>query len=139
MLNAQMLQGRWGEIKGKLREKWGQLTDDDVARFDGQTQSLIGTIERKTGEGREKIEQVLEEMLSGAGSTVARAFQSAREEVGHAAQTVSRVARSAANTVREGVSGAEQTVREYPAASVSVAFGCGLVTGLFVGLFVRAR
>ena len=56
MLNQQTLQGNWNEIKGKLQSKWGTLTDDDIAIFNGNVDQLVGTIQRKTGEARASIE-----------------------------------------------------------------------------------
>src|SRR5262245_56050563 len=41
MINQQVLQGNWNEIKGKLRHKWGQLTNDDVQSFDGNVDRLL--------------------------------------------------------------------------------------------------
>ena len=35
MINQQVLQGNWNELKGKIRSKWGQLTNDDLQNFDG--------------------------------------------------------------------------------------------------------
>jgi uncharacterized protein YjbJ (UPF0337 family) len=55
VLNQQVLQGNWNEIRGKLREKWGELTNDDVQSFNGNVDQLIGSIQRKTGESRESI------------------------------------------------------------------------------------
>jgi len=50
MINEQVLQGNWNEIKGKIRSKWGQLTNDDLQSFDGNVDRLVGLIQRKTGE-----------------------------------------------------------------------------------------
>jgi len=61
MTNQQTLQGNWNEIKGQLRSKWGSLTDDDLAIFNGNVEQLVGTIQRKTGEAREGIEQFFEQ------------------------------------------------------------------------------
>ena len=52
MVNQQTLQGNWNELKGKLREKWGQLTNEDLQVAQGNVDQLIGLIQRKTGEAR---------------------------------------------------------------------------------------
>lgn len=52
MINQQILEGNWNEIKGKLRQKWGQLTDDDFPQICGEADQIIGIIQRKTGEAR---------------------------------------------------------------------------------------
>ena len=62
MISQQTLQGNWHEVKGLLRSKWGALTDDDVAVFNGNVEELMGTIQRKTGEARESVEQFFEQL-----------------------------------------------------------------------------
>jgi len=51
-VNQQTLEGNWNEIKGKLHERWGQLTQDDLQRARGDVDQLVGLIQRKTGEAR---------------------------------------------------------------------------------------
>lgn len=62
MTNQQMLEGNWNELKGKLRRKWVQLTDDDLPQMRGDAVRIIGIIQRKTGESRETIERYLQEV-----------------------------------------------------------------------------
>lgn len=57
------LQGRWDELRGRIKEAWGSLTDDDLDRTEGRWDQLVGTIERKTGERMEDIERRLAELL----------------------------------------------------------------------------
>ena len=50
MVNQQVLAGHWNEVRGKLKEKWGKLTDDDLRHFNGNVDQLVGRIQQKTGE-----------------------------------------------------------------------------------------
>lgn len=59
MFNADVLKGRWKELRGKIKEKWGDLTDDEFRVVDGKYDQLVGLIQRKTGETREAIEKHL--------------------------------------------------------------------------------
>src|SRR5437899_3320409 len=68
MINQQTLQGNWNEIKGKLRSKWGQLTNDELQSFDGNVDRLVGIIQRKTGEARNSVEHFLEEVSANGAS-----------------------------------------------------------------------
>jgi uncharacterized protein YjbJ (UPF0337 family) len=54
-------QGRYDQIVGKAKELWGDLTDDDFDRAEGNAQKLLGIIEEKTGESLADIEEKLEE------------------------------------------------------------------------------
>ena len=58
----QRLNGSWNQVKGRIREAWGALSDDDVDRYDGQVDQLIGRIQDKTGEARESIRKKLNEI-----------------------------------------------------------------------------
>ena len=143
MVNQQMLQGNWNEIKGKLRTKWGQLTDDDLTRFNGDVDQLVGTIQRKTGEARDSIEKFLDQLGSGGGSAVAQATEAIGSYAQKAAETVQeqygQAADYAQHAFNDGYRQAEDMVKQRPAESLAVCFGAGLVAGLVVGLMMRSR
>ena len=47
--------GSWNELKGKVKQKWGELTDDDLTYAEGQEEELIGKLQKKTGQTREEV------------------------------------------------------------------------------------
>jgi len=47
--------GSWNEVKGKIKQKWGDLTDDDLKFQEGKEDELVGRIQRKTGQSREDV------------------------------------------------------------------------------------
>ena len=49
------MKGNWNLIKGKLKQKYGQLTDDDLAYVEGKEEEILGKIQKRTGETRAKI------------------------------------------------------------------------------------
>jgi uncharacterized protein YjbJ (UPF0337 family) len=55
------IKGDWNITKGKLKQKWASLTDDDLQYAEGQLDELIGRIQKRTGETRELIEKALKE------------------------------------------------------------------------------
>jgi uncharacterized protein YjbJ (UPF0337 family) len=57
MANIDVLKGKWHEIKGSVRERWGELTDDDIERANGNAEKLAGVIQQKYGQARERIER----------------------------------------------------------------------------------
>ena len=139
MINQQTLQGNWNEIKGKLRSKWGSLTDDDLKVFNGSVDQLIGTIQRKTGEARESIEHYFDLLSSDGGSAIGRAGETVRAYAQQAAESVQETSKHAAESVREGYHEVEDLVRQRPAESLAVCFGVGVVTGVVVSLLLRWR
>ncbi len=55
------LKGDWNIIKGKLKQKWAQLTDDDLQYEEGKDQELVGRIQKRTGEAKEAVERAIED------------------------------------------------------------------------------
>jgi len=49
------IKGRWNELKGRLKQKYADLTDDDLMYEEGEDEELLGRLQRKTGETREKL------------------------------------------------------------------------------------
>ena len=47
------IQGRWKQLKGKVREEWGDLTDDDVDMIEGRREQLAGVIQERYGVAKE--------------------------------------------------------------------------------------
>ncbi|HLP03504.1 MAG TPA: CsbD family protein [Opitutaceae bacterium] len=58
-MNQLSIKGNWNVVKGKLKQQYAQLTDDDLKYVEGKEDELIGRIQRRTGEAREKIEKFL--------------------------------------------------------------------------------
>ena len=55
------IKGNWRHYKGQLREKWGELTDDDLDRIAGKRDQLLGTLQNQYGRTREAAEKELRE------------------------------------------------------------------------------
>jgi len=56
------LKGNWNIIKGKLKQQYGDLTDDDLTYVEGQEDELIGRIQKKTGRAKEEIKDFIDEL-----------------------------------------------------------------------------
>tara|TARA_B100000745_G_scaffold288668_1_gene226247 strand:+ start:542 stop:745 length:204 start_codon:yes stop_codon:yes gene_type:complete len=62
-MNSDILKGKWNQVKGGIKEKWGELTDDDVDRINGQVDQLVGLVQERYGKQREEAEKEVEEYL----------------------------------------------------------------------------
>ncbi len=60
MTNIEM-RGDWNIAKGKLKQKWAQLTDDDLRYVEGKQDELIGRIQKRTGQTRDAVAQAFKE------------------------------------------------------------------------------
>ena len=58
------IKGDWNITKGKLKQKWAKLTDDDLQYVEGRHDELFGRIQKATGETREAIEKAVTEACS---------------------------------------------------------------------------
>ena len=56
-MNEDILKGKWTQLKGRVREQWGKLTDDDVNTVQGRTQQLVGKIQERYGLARDEAER----------------------------------------------------------------------------------
>lgn len=63
-MNALHVKGDWNIAKGKLKQKYGQLTDDDLQFVEGQEDELIGRIQKRTGDSKDAIERFIDEAYS---------------------------------------------------------------------------
>ena len=60
-MNTLEIKGNWNIAKGKLKQKWGQLTDDDLDYIEGKEDELVGRIQKRTGQTREEVEKAVRE------------------------------------------------------------------------------
>jgi len=56
-MNSDISEGKWREIKGSVKQKWGKLTDDDLLEVEGQLDKFCGTMQKRYGMSREDAEQ----------------------------------------------------------------------------------
>lgn len=61
-MNRLKFKGQWNEVKGRLKQKYGQLTDDDLAYDEGQDDALLGRLQQKLGIAQDKVRQMIAEI-----------------------------------------------------------------------------
>jgi uncharacterized protein YjbJ (UPF0337 family) len=139
MVNAQALQGQWNQIRGELKKKWGQLTEDDLRFNNGNIDQLVGKIQQRTGEAREAIEQYLTEATAQGASAISQAAG----QVGQYARVAGEQARESYNRISDqfgrGYEYSQDMVRDNPGRSIATAFGVGILVGVVVGLALKSR
>ncbi len=58
-MNTESLKGKWNEMKGKLKQKYADLTDDDLLYVEGKEEELYGKLQQKLGKTKEEVEKEL--------------------------------------------------------------------------------
>lgn len=51
-MNEDQFKGKWNQVKGKLKQKYGELTDDDLKYAEGKSDELLGRLQEKTGKAK---------------------------------------------------------------------------------------
>ncbi len=59
-MNRDTLKGQWMQVKGKIKQQWGKLTDDDLDQIQGNYEMLVGRLQERYGRSREEIEKELD-------------------------------------------------------------------------------
>jgi uncharacterized protein YjbJ (UPF0337 family) len=62
-MNEDTLKGQWTQFKGRVREQWGKLTDDDVARIEGNSEQLIGRLQERYGWAKEDAKREVDNWM----------------------------------------------------------------------------
>jgi uncharacterized protein YjbJ (UPF0337 family) len=141
MINQQEIQGHWNSLRGKVKEKWGQLTDQDLQIVGGNVDQVIGRIQQKTGAGREEIEKFLNTtMESPTAERVRQTVRDVSEKAQEGLEQVRQRAQDGYEQVRqrasEGYEQAGRVFEEHTTATVATVFGLGVLTGAAIGMMM---
>ncbi len=60
-MNWDQIQGKWKEVKGQAKQKWGDLTDDDLDKVEGKRDELVGKVQQRYGIAKEEAEKQVAE------------------------------------------------------------------------------
>lgn len=63
-MNQDRIEGQWQRVKGKVREHWGKLTDDDLEVIAGKRDQLAGLLQQRYGAARDEIDRQIREFES---------------------------------------------------------------------------
>jgi uncharacterized protein YjbJ (UPF0337 family) len=76
-------EGRWDQMKGRVKEEWGVLTDDDLKRIAGRRDRLVGVLKERTGKAMEAVEEQVKSFEDRFSSETAERHASERQHKGH--------------------------------------------------------
>lgn len=75
MSAGHITKGKWDQIKGSVKERWGELSDDEYTESEGKIDQLAGKIEEKYGVARREVAEQLDNLTSGDDEDEARRSQ----------------------------------------------------------------
>ncbi|MEG3660697.1 CsbD family protein [Celeribacter halophilus] len=62
-MNRDQFEGKWKEMKGRVREEWGDLTEDDLAEAEGNREQLEGKLQQRYGKSKEEVRKAVNEFI----------------------------------------------------------------------------
>lgn len=134
MVTKQELSGKWKSIAGSVKQKYGQITDNDLKEVEGDLNQLAGLIQQKTGQSREQIEAFFDECCESADSVMGQVADYASD----AGQSLRQGYDQAADQARRGYDTTVKTMSRHPLESAGAALGFGLIVGVLVGISIGA-
>ena len=64
-MNKDSLKGKWKQLKGDIKSKWGKLTDDDIKEIEGNQEKLVGKIQDRYGKNKEEAKKEYNDWIDG--------------------------------------------------------------------------
>lgn len=72
-MNSDQFEGQWKQLKGKVKQRWGKLTDDDLTTLSGKKDELVGKVQQRYGITREQAEKEADEWAATAAADTDKA------------------------------------------------------------------
>lgn len=63
-MNKDIIEGKWTEVKGKLKQQWGKLTDDEITQINGSFEELQGILQKKYGYDKEEMKKEIDNFIN---------------------------------------------------------------------------
>jgi uncharacterized protein YjbJ (UPF0337 family) len=64
-MNADVVKGKWHQLKGDVKSKWGKLTDDDLRVVNGDVEKLVGRVQERYGYARDEAKREVDAFITG--------------------------------------------------------------------------
>ncbi|MFO7942593.1 MAG: CsbD family protein [Bacillota bacterium] len=61
-MNKDVFKGKWNQLQGEIKKRWGKITDDDLKSIEGDIQKLIGKLQERYGMTKEEAEEAIEDL-----------------------------------------------------------------------------
>ncbi len=139
MTTHEALRGNWNTIVGAVKEKFGQITGDDLAKVEGNLDQFVGLLQRKTGQTRQQVEAFMEECCSGASGYLYSAAETAANAATQASRYIADGYKHATDEAERGYDYARKTVERRPLESVALVAGASLLAGVLLGISLGNR
>jgi len=128
------LEGDWKQLRGKAKERWGKLTDDDLTTISGRRAQLEGKIQERYGFAKSQARKEIEDWYRSTESYLADEIDNIRTELQSLASSVGRIANKQIDRAQvratEVAHEAEAAIRRNPLTAIAIAVGLGFLIGV---------
>lgn len=143
-MNTFTFDGSWNKIKGRLKQKYAQFTDDDLLYVEGKGEELLGRLQTKLGLKEAALIEMLNELNAsamGLGESVREKVSEAAarvgEVVGDAKAKVTEAAGEACEHARQGARTLQENAKDYVSQQPVKALLTALAVGFIAGILIR--
>ena len=139
MLSKTELMGNWNGIVGSIREKFGEFTNDELAKVDGNYEQLVGLIQRKSGQTKEDIASFLSDCSESASTMYGQVANRTSQYADAAGEMIRDNYDRVSSEAKKGLDYTAKSVGRRPFESIALAVGSGIVAGLMLGYAMSNR
>ncbi len=139
MITKQELSSKWNAMARAVKQKYNQVTDDELDMVDGSVQHLIALLQQKTGQTRQQVEEFMSEVCEKHGSTYAQFCDTMVDYADAAAESLRDGYGQVSRRVQRGYEQSVDTMSSRPVISAGAALGVGLIVGVAIGLSIAAQ
>jgi uncharacterized protein YjbJ (UPF0337 family) len=136
------VEGNWKQLRGRAKEKWGKLTDNDLTAIGGRREELEGRIQERYGYAKDRVRKEIDDWYRSTAlvanddtEELADQIEAIRTDIQSLTSTVGRIANKqlsrAQDKAVEAASNAEDAIRQNPVSAVAIAAGLGFLFGIF--------
>jgi uncharacterized protein YjbJ (UPF0337 family) len=128
------VEGNWKQMRGRVKERWGNLTDEDLTVIAGRRDQLEGMIQERYGYARERARREIEDWCRSIESNLAEEIESLRSGIQSLVSLVDRVAKEqfphARARTTAALNEAEEAVKRNPISALAIALSLGFLIGV---------
>ncbi len=134
MVTKEQVSGNWNSIVRSVKEKFSQISGDELNRVQGNVNELVALVQRKSGQSKEWVEAFLNDAGQATENIAHRISEGASQYASQAQEALSENYEHLAEGAQRGYDYTMKTVSRRPMESVAIALGAGVLAGLMIGL-----
>ena len=128
------VEGDWKQSKGSVKERWGKLTDDDLAVIRGRRDQLEGKLQERYGYAKDRARREIEDWYRSTEFNLGDAIETLRAELQSLTSTVGRIANKQFDRAQveatEAAHDAEEAITQHQFTAIAIAVGLGFLLGV---------